>query len=153
MATVQRYNLAFSTGAVAASLALASPRFAGGVALGALLETVNVRALWRTSERVFDAAAGAGPVVAGFGARFALLILAIGVALWAGVHPIGLLVGLSIMIPAVVVALWRHRPEPGPVGDAPAVPPPDDPSWDEWIPWLARERRRDPEDDDDEDEW
>jgi hypothetical protein len=153
MAMVQRYNFAFSAGAVAASLALASPRFAGGVALGALLETVNVRALWRSSERIFDAAAGAGPAVAGFGLRFTLLIGAIGVALWAGVHPIGLILGLSLMIPAVVLAVWRARPEPGPLPEAPPVPPPDDPSWDEWIPWLARERRRDPEDDDDEDEW
>lgn len=152
MAMVQRYNLAFSASAVAASLALASPRFAGGVALGALLETVNVRALWRSSERIFDAAAGAGPAVTGFGLRFVLLAGAIGVALFAGVHPIGLLVGLSLMVPAAVLAAWRARPEPGPLPEPLPVPPPDDPSWDEWIPWLARERRRDPEEDD-EDDW
>lgn len=153
MAQVQRYNLAFSASAVAASLALGSPRLAGGVAVGALLETANVRALWRSSERIFDAAAGAGPAVAGFGLRFALLAGAIGVALWAGVHPIGLLLGFSLAVPAVVLAAWRARPAPGPVAEPPPVPPPDDPSWDEWIPWLARERRREPEDEDDEDEW
>jgi hypothetical protein len=41
------------------------------------------------------------------------------------------------MVPAVVLAAWRARPAPGPAGDA---PPPDDPSWDAWNPWLARER-------------
>ena len=153
MALVQRTNFAFSAGAIAASYALVSPRFAGGVAVGALLETVNLRALWRSAERVFDAAAGAGPAVAGFGLRFALLVAAIGGVLWAGVHPIGLVVGLSLMVPTVVWVAWRSRPEPGPLPEPGPVPPPDDPSWDDWIPWLARERRRDPEDDDDEDEW
>lgn len=150
MAMVQRYHLAFSAGACAASLAVVSPRFAGGVAVGALLETVNLRSLWRSSERIFDAAAGAGPAVAGFGLRFTLLLGAIGGALWAGVHPIGLLIGLSLMVPAVVLAAWRSRPAPGALPEPAPVPPPEDPSWDEWIPWLARERRRDPEDEDDE---
>jgi hypothetical protein len=41
----------------------------------------------------------------------------------------------------VVLAAWRARPEP--TLDAPALAP-DDPSWDAWNPWTARER--DPQD-------
>ncbi len=135
---VLRWNLAFSAGACAASWALVSPRFAGSLALGALLETVNFRSLWRTSERVLlGTGGGAGPAVGAFGLRFVLLAVVLWVALDAGAHPVGLVVGLSLMVPAVLLAAWQARPAPGPVGD---VPPPDDPSWDRWNPWLARER-------------
>ena len=142
MATVQRYNLLMSAGAVAASLALASPRFAGSLALGAVLETANFRVLWQFSQRViFAAGAGPGPAMAAFSVRFVLLGFVVWLALDAGAHPIGLLLGLSLIVPAILLAAWRHRP----AVEAPAAgPPPDDPSWDEWNPWLAQER--DPDD-------
>jgi hypothetical protein len=131
------WNLAFCAGAVAAGYELVSPRFAASLALGALLETLNFRFLWRASQRILLAGAPAGAVLGAFGLRFALLALALWAALRAGADEVGLVIGLSLMVPAVVLAAWRARPAPGPVGDA---PPPDDPSWDAWNPWLARER-------------
>ena len=143
MVTVQRYNLLMSAGAAAASLALVSPRFAGSLALGALVETVNFRALWRFSQRaIFGASAGSGAAVGSFGLRFVALGAVIWVAIASGAHPVGLVLGLSLIVPAIVLAAWRHRPPMGPVTEAPA---PDDPSWDDWNPWLARERDRDEE--------
>ena len=139
------YSLGFSAGAAAASWALVSPQFAGSLVLGAALEALNFHALfghWRSallgSERTSLAAFGSGAV------RLLLLAGAIWGALAWGAHPIGLSVGLSLIMPAVVLAAWRVRPLPS--ADAPALEP-DDPSWEAWNPWLARER--DPEADED----
>ena len=138
------WNLAFCAGAVASGYALVSPRFATSLALGALLESLNFRFLWRASQRILLAGApGAGPVLGAFGLRFALLAVALWAALRAGADEVGLVVGLSLIVPAVVLAAWRARPEPGPAGSA---PPPDDPSWDAWDPWRARERELPEED-------
>lgn len=140
-AGVTTWNLALSAGACAVSWAVISPLFAGSLALGALFGSVNFRALWRSSERVLlSGTAGGGPVVAAFGFRFVLIAIALWVALRSGAHPVGLVMGLSMMVPAVVAAAWRGRPLPHSAGPA---PPPDDPSWDEWNPWLAREREPD----------
>lgn len=145
---VQGLNLGFSAGAVAASWALVSPRFAASLALGAALEAMNFRSLRRSSQAIFQAGvdgfSGSGPAVGAFGLRFVLLAAAIGVALYAGAHPVGLVIGLSMIVPAVVIAAWTQRAETGP---GPAGPPPDDASWDDWNPWLARER--DPGDEED----
>jgi hypothetical protein len=141
------YSLAFSAGAAAASWALVSPRFAGSLALGAALEAVNFRALfryWRSAllgaERLGLAAFGS------FGLRFVALAGCVWAALAAGAHPVGLLVGLSLVVPGALLAAWRARPLPDP--SAPALAP-DDPSWDAWNPWLARERDLDAEDKED----
>jgi hypothetical protein len=140
------YSLAFSAGATAASWALVSPRFAGSLALGAALEAVNFRTLFRYwtgallgAERIGLAAFGS------FGLRFVALGGCVWAALALGAHPVGLLVGLSLVVPAALLAAWRARPAPDPA--APALGP-DDPSWEAWNPWLARER--DPADDEDE---
>ena len=132
------YSLVFSAGAVAASWAFVSPRFAGSLALGAALEAVNFRALfgyWRGallgSDRLGLAVFGA------FGLRFVLLAAVVWGALAFGAHPVGLLIGLSLVVPAVLLAAWRARPPPS--ADAPALAA-DDPSWDAWNPWLAHER-------------
>ncbi|MDJ0789957.1 MAG: ATP synthase subunit I [Myxococcota bacterium] len=134
------WNLAFTTGACAASYALVSPRFATALALGAVLEVMNFRGLFLSSRRIFfagsEGANGFGPAVGAFGVRFLLLAAVMFVAIQAGLHPVGLVVGLSLIIPAVLVAAWRARPPIDP--DAPVLPP-DDPSWDGWNPWLARE--------------
>jgi hypothetical protein len=138
------WNLAFCAGAVATGYALVSPRFATSVALGALLETLNFRFLWRASRRVLlSGAARSGPLLGAFGLRFALLAVALWAALDAGADGVGLVLGLSLMVPAVLVAAWRARPAPGPTSPA---PPPDDPSWDAWDPWRARERELPAED-------
>jgi hypothetical protein len=134
---VERLNLGISAGAVAAGLALASVPFAASLALGAALEALNFRVLHGAAERLFagDLAMGRAWAV-GFGARFVMLAVAIGYALHAGAHPIGLTLGLSTIVPAVVAGAWLQRP---PVREAEPGPPPDDPSWDLWNPWLARE--------------
>lgn len=135
---IERRNLLFSAGAVAAAYALLSPVFAASLGLGALLEAVNFRALKRSGELLF---AGAAPAtrfgLAGFASRFVLLGVAIGVAMYAGAHPVGLVIGLSLIIPAAIVEAWRSRPSIDP--NAPALDP-DDEGWDLWNPWLASER-------------
>jgi hypothetical protein len=139
--SVMGWNLAFSAGACALSFAAVSPRFAAGLALGAALEAVNFRTLWRSCERIFlRGAPGAGPAVALFGLRFVLLGGVIFFAIHAGVHPVGLVVGLSLIVPASVLAAWRARPPILP--DAPALAP-DDPEWERWDAWRARERDED----------
>jgi hypothetical protein len=143
---VQGLCLAFSAGAAAASWALVSPRFAGSLALGAALEAVNFRALFGYWQRALIGSERFGWArFASFGLRFVALAAAIWAALALGAHPVGLLIGLSLVVPGVLLAAWRARPAPDP--DAKALAP-DDPSWDAWNPWLARER--DPSDDEDE---
>lgn len=140
---VERWNLALCAAAVAASLSLWAPVFAVSIAAGALLELVNFRGMVRAGRRLF--AGSAGGWGAGWSLRFLFLAVGIGVALYAGAHPVGLVIGLSMIIPAAVIEAWRSRPPVVP--DAPALPP-DDPTWDRWDPWLARER-----DDDEEGDW
>ena len=136
--TVLRWNLAFSAGACALSAAAVSPRFAAALALGALLEAANFRALWGSSVRVLGVGHAAGGVaVAALGVRLVLLAAVIALALRAGIDAAGLLVGLSLIVPAVLLAAWRARPPL--LADAPALAP-DDPAWDLWNPWLGRER-------------
>ena len=144
---VERTNLAFAAGAVGASFAFASPRFAVSVLLGAAVETLNLRALWRSSELALglgDPGSTSWLAMLGFGARFAMVGLVLWLALSSGANAIGLLIGLSLIIPAVVLAAWRHRP---PVVEGLPALEEDDPEWDMWNPWTARER--DPEEDED----
>lgn len=143
MERVERLNLAVSAGATAAGYALVSPAFAAGLAAGAAIEAVNFRHLLRSGKQLF----AGNPVgwYTGYALRFGFLGIAMALALWLGAHPIGLVVGLSLILPLVVFEAWRSRPPilPG----APSLPP-DDPAWDCWNPWLARERE-----DDERDEW
>jgi hypothetical protein len=144
---VQGLNLGLSAGAVALSWLLLSPLFAASLAAGAVIEAANFRSLRRSCQRMFQSgvSGGSGVRAAGiFSLRFAMLGAAIGISLYAGVHPVGLSIGLSMIVPSVVIAAWMARPEPVP---ATAAPPPDDPSWDDWNPWLAREREPDAEED------
>jgi hypothetical protein len=135
---IERTNLAISAGAVVAGYAAGSSAFATSVALGAAIEAANFRALRSGARRLFAGDLSVGHAwVAGFGLRFLVLAGAIALSLRAGAHPLGLVLGLSTIVPAVVVAAWRGRP---PVGSPEPGPPPEDPSWDAWNPWLARER-------------
>ena len=135
---IERMNLTLSAGAVAASFVLATPLFAASLAVGALLETVNFRGLRRQAQFLFwGEIRSSGAWNGVFALRFVLLVLGIGGALAFGADPVGLLVGLSIIMPAAVIEAWRTRPAVDP--DAPSLPA-DDPSWDRWNPWLARER-------------
>jgi hypothetical protein len=136
--TVVGLNLALSAGACVVSAAAVSPHFAASVAVGTALELANFRALWASCERTLLAGRSAGGVAAGaFAARLVLLGLAILFALHAGVDAVGLLIGLSCIVPAVLLAGWLAAPPIVP--DAPCLAP-DDPAWDLWDPWLARER-------------
>ena len=140
------FSLAFSAGATALSWACISPRFAGSLALGAALEAVNFRALfghWRST--LLGSEPGGWARFAGFGVRFLLLGLALWAALAFGAHPVGLLIGLSLVVPGVLLAAWRVRPLPSPDAHALDI---DDPSWEAWNPWLARERDPDTDGDD-----
>lgn len=140
--STERLNLAIAGGAIATSAALAPPLFTGSVALGAALEVANYRALRRSTEAMFSGQLQGGAVAtAGFGMRFGFLAIAMTVALAAGSHPVGLLLGLSTIVPAVIIAALRWEP-PSPPADAVPVPPPDDPSWDDWNVWIAGPRER-----------
>jgi hypothetical protein len=142
---VQGLNLGLSAGAVAVSWMLLSPLFAASLAAGAALEAANFRSLRRSCQVIFQSGvSGSGAAATSFGLRFVLLALAVGLALYLGAHPVGLVIGLSLIVPSAVIAAWMARPELAPTTPA---PPPDDPSWDEWNPWLARERERDAEED------
>jgi len=135
---MERMNLGISAGAVAAAFALASPVFAASLAFGAAIEAVNFRALRAAASRLFAGDRAMGKAwAAGFGLRFGFLAVAISLALSAGAHPVGLVIGLSTTIPAVVLGAIYMQP---PVLETGPAPPPDDPSWDAWNPWLARER-------------
>jgi len=139
---VERLNLALCAGAVVASYPLVSPAFAASVAAGGLLEAANFRGLARAGRKLFDGRLHSW--TAGWALRFAFLAVGIAAALYFGAHPIGLVVGLTLIVPAALVEAWRSRPPVLP--DVPALPP-DDPSWDRWNPWLAREEDADEEDD------
>lgn len=145
-AAVTRTSLGLAAAAVAAAALLVSPLFAASLALGALFEHLNFRGLYRSAAAlVLPDGAGAGRGIAWMGPRFALLALAIGVALALGAHPVGLVIGLSLVVPAAVIEAWRVRPPVDP--SAPTLAP-DDESWDRWDPWLAREREPDACDED-----
>jgi len=138
---IERWNLALGVGATATSAVVAPPPFAVGVAVGAVLEAVNFRGLAAGAVRTFaGGSAGGGLWNALLALRFGMLALAILAALHGGADPRGLLLGLSVILPASVLGAWSLRPPPGAPQPAEPAPPPDDPSWDLWDPWLARWR-------------
>jgi len=137
---VERVCLTVALGSVGAACAVAPPRFAWGVAVGAAIEVVNLRVQVRAARRFFAVAAGrsAGTWVSGFSVRFLVTAAAVFLALELGTDPIGLLAGVLLVLPGVFVWAWKNRPPL--VADAalPALEP-DDPSWDRWSVWRAGE--------------
>lgn len=109
LARVEKWNLGLSASAVAASLALATPHFATSLAAGAFLEAVNLGALRRSALRFFGGEMTRSWTGA-FALRFLLLAAGIFLTLQAGAHPVALLIGLSIAMPAVLVDAWLNRP-------------------------------------------
>jgi len=109
LARVEQWNLGLSASAVAASLALETPHFATSLAAGALLEALNFGALRRSALRFF-----AGEMTRSWTGAFALRFLALAAGIFltlqAGAHPIGLLIGLSLAMPAVLIDAWLNRP-------------------------------------------
>jgi hypothetical protein len=133
----ERLNMGISAGAIAASFAFATPHFASSLALGAAIEAVNFRFLHRASELLFHGVmSGGGPWVGVLGMRMGILSGGLIAALVAGADALGLVIGLSLAMPATVISALRHRPEiiEQPLADVPA---PDDPSWDEFNVWRA----------------
>jgi len=138
--STQRMNMKLSAGAVAASLVWATPVFAFSLLVGAVLEGFNFHGLRRSAQFMFwGEIAGSRGWIGVFSLRFSLLAIGICTALYFGADPVGLLIGLSLMIPAAVIEAWRSRPAIDP--NAPTLAA-DDPSWDDWNPWLVRERER-----------
>lgn len=131
----EKLNMGIGAGAVAASFAIASPHFAGSLAIGAALEAVNFRFLHRTGEALFTGVVnGGGPWVVVLVLRLGLVFGGIIAALASGADPIALVIGLSLAMPATVAAAVWHRPELVPGEPGPAIDP-EDPSWDQYSVW------------------
>jgi hypothetical protein len=146
---IERWNIAISASAVATSLAVATPVFATSLAVGAALEAANFRAMRRSAQFLFwGVMPGQRAWAAVFGLRFILLATGICAALYFGADAAGLLIGLSLIMPATVIEAWRSRPRVD--AGAPRLDD-DDPSWDRWNPWLARESKV--RDEPDEESW
>lgn len=144
----EKLNLGLSAGAVAASFAIASPSFAGSLAAGATLGSVNFRFLHGVAEAIFQGAMQSGGWVAVLGLRLMLVFVGMGAAMTLGADAIGLVIGLSLVMPATVLAAIWLRPEHVPTPPGPAIAP-DDPSWDEYSLWRPlREARPRTENDD-----
>jgi len=142
---VERLNLTLSAGAVAASFAWASPHFAGSLAAGAALEALNFRTLHGAARRFFAGELGGPGLWLGVVAlRLGVLGTAMAFAIAAGLEPIALVIGLSLVMPAVLIDAWRNRPEPVLQPDYP-VPPPDDPAWDRFSVWKFSAMDEQPE--------
>lgn len=133
---IERINLTLSAGAVATALAVASPGFAASVAVGALLEAWNFRGLRRSAGILLFGQIRPGGWLGVYSMRMGLLAVGIGTALYLGADPIGILVGLSLIVPACLIEAWRALPRAD--SSAPALAE-DDPAWERWNPWFARE--------------
>ncbi|MFK7895440.1 MAG: ATP synthase subunit I [Myxococcota bacterium] len=110
LAKVEQWNLGLSAGAVAASLALVTPHFATSLAAGAFLEALNLGAIHRAAKRLFDGQVMTGAWVGGFALRFMMLGAGIFAVMYVGAHPVALLIGLSIAMPATLIDAWLNRP-------------------------------------------
>ena len=131
-------NLVVAAVTIVASLAFGSRIVTASVAIGCLIIAANYRVLRLATDRLFTGElSGGGAWGAGFALRYIFLGAAMWLALDAGANPIGLILGMSTTVPAAVLVAWRNPPQGVETGP---VPPPDDPSWDEWDPWMARER-------------
>lgn len=119
LAKVEQWNLGLSAGAVAASYALATPHFATSLAAGAFLEAINLGAIHRAAKRLFEGHLMSGGWIGGLALRFILLGTAIYLTMRAGAHPVALLIGLSIAMPATVIDAWINRP---PIVDPATLP-------------------------------
>lgn len=134
---VLAWQLAFIAAATLLAFALATPNFALSLLLGAALQTMNFRGLFGLAQAAFAQEARAA---SGFALRLPLFGALVFLAIGAGVDAAGLLVGITTLVPAVVIAAWQARPRH--VASAEMLPAlaPDDPSWDQYSLWLARER-------------
>jgi hypothetical protein len=133
---VLAWHFAFSACAALAAFLFATPKVAFSLLLGAALQTMNFRGLFGIALAAF---ANEARAASGYALRLPILGVLVFLAIRAGVDAAGLLVGLTTLVPAVVVAAWQARPRA--VASPELLPKlaPDDPSWDQYNPWLARE--------------
>ena len=110
LARVERLNLGLSAGAVAASYALSTPHFATSLAAGAALEAINLGAIHRGAKRLFAGQMLTNGWVGVLAMRLLVLSFAIFMVMRMGAHPIALLIGLSITMPATIIDAWMNRP-------------------------------------------
>ena len=85
---------------------------AGIIAINiAVLAAFNLHLLLGSTEKLFagelQGARGWSTI---FVLRFTLFAGAIGIAIFSGIDPLGLILGFSTMVPSVVVATWKARP-------------------------------------------
>lgn len=141
---VLAWHAAITAAAALVAFAIAPPKFALSLLLGAALQTLNFRGL-------FGLARGAlvqeSRAASGFALRLPLFAGLVFLAIQVGVDAGGLLVGITTLVPAVVISAWQARPRDS--VDPRALPAlaPDDPSWDQYSLWLARERETEREGD------
>lgn len=137
----EKTNLTLSAGVIGASLVL-TPPIALGVVVGVLIEAINFRGLRAAANTLFSGVLPSGAMLGLFALRFLFLGLAMAAAIWSGVHPLGLVLGLSTVVPAVLIAAWRNRSVMQDLAAANAevaIVPSEDPSWDRWNVWRACE--------------
>jgi hypothetical protein len=119
LARVEQWNIGLSASAVAASYALVTPHFATSLAAGAFLEAINLGAIHRAAKRLFAGEILSGGWIGGLSMRLVILGVAIFITMKAGANPIGLLIGLSVAMPATVIDAWLNRP---PIVDPATLP-------------------------------
>ena len=134
---VLAWHFAFIAVATLVALAVATPKLALSLLLGAALQTMNFRGLFGLAQA---ALAREARVASGFALRLPLFGALLFFAIGAGVDAVGLVAGITTLIPAVVVAAWQARPRDAADPSTLSALAPDDPSWDQYSPWLARER-------------
>jgi hypothetical protein len=141
---VLAWHAAISAFAALLGFALATPKFALSLLLGAALQTLNFRGLFVFAQSAFENQARAA---SGFALRLPLFGALVFVAIKSGVDAAGLLAGITTLVPSVLIAAWQARPVD--VADLSALPAlaADDPSWDHYSLWLAREREAQREED------
>ena len=122
---VLAWHAAISAAAALAAFALAGPKFALSLLLGAALQTMNFRGLFGLAQAAFSQQARAA---SGFALRLPLFGGLVFVAIKVGVDAAGLVAGITTLVPAVVIAAWHARPRD--VEDVAALPAlaADDPS-------------------------
>jgi len=108
---LEKIHLCFAGFVLVLSSVMVSSDLWSAMALGALLGALNLHLLLSSTEKLFAGelrGARAWSVI--FVLRFTLFASAIGIAIFSGIDPLGLIIGFSTIVPSVVVATWKARP-------------------------------------------
>ncbi|MBW2712332.1 MAG: hypothetical protein JRC77_01110 [Deltaproteobacteria bacterium] len=108
---IEKIHLCFAGIALALAGMMVSFDVWTAMALGTLLAAFNLHLLLGSTEKLFAGELqGARGWSAVFILRFTLFAAAIGIAIFSGIDPLGLILGFSTIVPSVVVATWKARP-------------------------------------------